>query len=100
GFTRYKYSAADGGYPMYYPYWNRHNDNANNSVMGNMEFQVVRNNIYKLRVTSINSLGHPVIPDDDPDPFDPEDPDEKEDVYFTVEVMILPWVVRVNDIDF
>ncbi|MDE6588618.1 MAG: Mfa1 family fimbria major subunit [Paramuribaculum sp.] len=100
GFTRYQYSDADNGYPMYYPYWNRHNNNDNNSVMGHMEFQVVRNNIYKLRVTSINSLGHPVIPDDDPDPFDPEDPDEKEDVYFTVEVMILPWVVRVNDIDF
>ncbi|MDE7151326.1 MAG: hypothetical protein K2O27_03595, partial [Candidatus Amulumruptor sp.] len=36
GFTRYKYSAADGGYPMYYPYWNRHNKNDNNSVMGHM----------------------------------------------------------------
>lgn len=99
-FTRYTYNAADEGYPMYYPYWNRHNDNMNNSVMGHMEFQVVRNNIYKLRVTDISALGHPTKPGDDPDPFDPEDPDEKEDVYFTVDVAIVPWVVRVNDITF
>lgn len=106
GFTVYESenigtpSAPKYVYPMYYPYWNRHNDNGNNSMMGHMEFQVVRNNIYKLCVTAINGLGHPTKPGNDPDPFNPENPDEKEDVFFEVDVQVLNWVVRVNDITF
>lgn len=100
GFAIYRYDSTLQGYPMHYYYWNRHDDNGNPAVMGHMEFQVVRNNIYKLRVTDIKGLGHPTKPGDDPDPFDPEDPDEEENVYFTVKVAIVPWVVRVNDITF
>ena len=91
---------------MVYYYWNRHNDNNDNSVMGIMEFCVVRNNVYKLAVTSINNFGHPVPgvdpnPDPvDPDPVDPDDPDEETNVYFNVSVKVLPWVVRVNNIEF
>ena len=103
GFTRYM--PVDGKYPMVYYYWNRHNDNNDNSVMGIMEFCVVRNNVYKLAVTSINNFGHPVPgvdpnPDPDPDPVDPDDPDEETNVYFNVSVKVLPWVVRVNNIEF
>lgn len=88
------------GYYCYYFYWNRHNDNGNNSKMGQMEFATVRNNVYKLQVTKIGELGHPRKPDNDPDPVDPEDPDEEDKVYMDVKVEVLPWVVRVNDIEF
>ncbi|MCM1052284.1 MAG: Mfa1 family fimbria major subunit [Paenibacillus sp.] len=85
-------------YPVYYPYYNRHNDNTNNTVMGIMEFGVVRNNIYKLAVTNVLEFGHPGNPGDDPDPEDPDDPDETPKTYFRVQVRVLPWVVRVNNI--
>ena len=96
GFTRY--SAEDGKYYAYYYYWNRHNDNENNKEMGDMEFAVVRNNVYKLCVDYINKLGHPVPGNADPDPVDNDDPDESGEYYFGVTVKVVPWVVRVNHI--
>ncbi|WP_026207840.1 Mfa1 family fimbria major subunit [Butyricimonas synergistica] len=102
-FTIYQ-SSKEGsdpvGYYCYYYYWNRHNDNGENGSMGPMEFGVVRNNVYKLAVTKIDRLGHPRISDNDPDPIDPDDPDEKSDVYLTVSVEVLPWTVRINNIEF
>lgn len=92
------YRAIDGKYFLYYPYYNRHNDNGNNTVMGQMEFASVRNNIYKLAVTEIMKYGHPGNPGDDPDPEKPEDPDESPETYFTVKVQVVPWVVRINNI--
>ena len=68
--------------------------------MGPMEFQVVRNNVYKLAVTEISKLGHPRKTENDPDPEDPDNPDEESNVYFKVRVEVLPWVVRVNNIEF
>lgn len=102
-FTLYQSSKDDdngNGYYCYYFYWNRHNDNGNNGVMGPMEFAVVRNNVYKLAVTKIDRLGHPRITENDPDPVDPDNPDEKGDVYLTLTVEVLPWTVRINDIEF
>ncbi len=110
GFTLYQASddgdgitdgAHDGvGYYFYYYYWNRHNDNQLPGTMGTMEFGTVRNNVYKLAVTNIRKLGHPRISDNDPDPTDPEDPDENGDLFITVSVEVLPWVVRENNIEF
>ena len=104
GITVYRASNegdSDGwGYYCYYFYWNRHNDNGKPGIMGPMEFATVRNNVYKLSVTKISEFGHPRIPDFDPDPVDPKDPDEEPKVYFQVKVEVLPWVVRVNDIEF
>lgn len=101
-FTLYQSSidGEDAGYYCYYYYWNRHNDNQDLSVMGPMEFAVVRNNVYKLAVTGIKQLGHPRIPENDPDPKDPDDPDESSDIYITLSVEVLPWAVRVNNIEF
>lgn len=105
GFTGY---SADGGkYYTYYYYWNRHNDNLKPYDMGIMEFAVVRNNVYKLCVESISKFGHPTPPTDpthptdpDPDPVEPDDPDESVNYYFTVTVKVLPWTVRINNIEF
>lgn len=101
-FTIYESSIDEGkaGYYCYYFYWNRHNDNGNNGIMGPMEFDVVRNNVYKLAVTGIRKLGHPRVTENDPDPVDPENPDEDGDVYLSVSVKVLPWVVRINNIEF
>ena len=110
GFTGY--SAKDGKYYAYYYYWNRHNDNLDNNTMGIMEFAVVRNNVYKLAVNAINRFGHPTPPtpptptdpnpdpDPDPDPVKPGDPDESVNYYFNVTVKVLPWTVRINNIEF
>ena len=98
GFTVFE--PTNGKYEVLYYYWNRHNDNNNDGSMGPMEFGVVRNNVYKLSVTGVNKFGHPTNPDNDPDPEDPEDPDESDNVYFSVMAKVLPWVVRVNDIEF
>lgn len=103
GFTIYQSSLdADSGpgYYCHYYYYNRHNDNQKPGVMGPMEFGVVRNNVYKLAVTKISALGHPRIPENDPDSPKPDDPDESDDIYFTVTCRVLPWVVRVNNIEF
>lgn len=109
GFTAYV-ANSEGNYEAIYYYWNRHNDNGDNTVMGKMEFDVVRNNVYKLAVTNINKYGHPYLDPDktpenpdvpvDPDPEDPTDPDEEKNYYFTVTVKVLPWVVRINNIEF
>lgn len=105
GFTGY--SPEGGKYYTYYYYWNRHNDNLDPYNMGIMEFAVVRNNVYKLCVESIAKFGHPTPPTDptnptdpDPDPVDPDDPDESVNYYFTVSVKVLPWTVRINNIEF
>ncbi len=105
GFTGY---SADGGkYYTYYYYWNRHNDNDDPYTMGIMEFAVVRNNVYKLCVESISKFGHPTPPTDptnptdpDPDPVKPDGPDESVNYYFNVTVKVLPWTVRINNIEF
>lgn len=88
------------GYYCYYYYWNRHHDNQKPSTMGPMEFAVVRNNVYKLAVTKISRLGHPRISENDPKKPTPDTKDETDDIYFTVTNEILPWVVRVNNIEF
>ncbi|MDD6829895.1 MAG: Mfa1 family fimbria major subunit [Bacteroidales bacterium] len=107
GFTGY--SPKGGKYYNYYYYWNRHNDNLDNNIMGIMEFAVVRNNVYKLAVNSINRFGHPTPPDPtnpdpdpepDPDPVKPDGPDESVNYYFNVTVKVLPWTVRINNIEF
>lgn len=41
----------------YYTWWVRHCNDNDNSTKGDMEYAVVRNNIYKLKVNSIYSLG-------------------------------------------
>ena len=103
GFTLYQ-TSKDGsegiGYYCYYNYWNRHNSNGKNSIMGPMEFAVVRNNVYKISVTDIDNIGHPRLTVNDPTPPTPNTDDEIDDVYIRVDVEVLPWVVRINNVEF
>lgn len=92
--------SADGEYYVYYVYRNRHNDNGKATVMGPMEFATVRNNVYKLAVTMVSDFGHTNDPMDDTEPDDPNEEDETPKTYFKVSCHVLPWIVRVNNIDF
>lgn len=49
----------------YYTWWVRHSNDNNDGAKGIMEYAIVRNNIYKLTVNSIYSLGDPVPEDDE-----------------------------------
>lgn len=93
GFKAYE-ADADKKYTMYYFYYNRHSSNGNNSLMGENEFGVVRNNVYKLAVTTCGRFGEPEST------TKPDDPDEEENAYFTVSCVVMPWTVRVNNIEF
>ena len=75
----------------YYHYMIKHVDNNDPATMGIMEYGVVRNNVYKLNVTSIKEIGA-----NTPE-IDPETPDETEKVYIAVSVTVKPWTVRSNE---
>lgn len=93
GFTIYKPTSDDpakGKYLCYYFANNTHNDNNDPTTVGPMEFATVRNNVYKLAVTSIKRFGS----------FKPSEQLEDWDTYFKLEVESKPWTVRVNNIDF
>jgi len=52
-----------GVYETYYTYWIRHRNNASDP-MGPMEFGIVRNNFYRMVVTSITGIGNSAITPD------------------------------------
>lgn len=78
------YSAATAGNPagyyLDYYYFIQHNDNSIDGMMGVMEYGVVRNNIYRLSLLSIDGL---------PRPYDPEGPDEDDRI--TLQVRVRKW---------
>ena len=82
-----KFEKSDEGYMCYYTYWIRHLDNYNPTVMGVMEFGVVRNNLYRMLVTNVSGLGY------HEQPIDPDTPDEGE-TYLKVVLNVKPWIVR------
>lgn len=82
-----KYEKSDDGYRCYYIYWVRHLDNYKPTVMGVMEFAIVRNNLYRMRVSGISGLGEPSVP------IVPDTPDEGE-TYLKVVLNVKPWIVR------
>lgn len=72
----------------YYPYWIRHSNNSSTEA-GIMEFCIVRNNIYKLKVNSFSGAGK-FIPYD-PGTDSPENPGEESSIRMFVNVT--PWRV-------
>lgn len=62
--------------------------------LGNMEFAIMRNNIYSLSVSNINIIGDPWV-----DPI-PSTPDEVAKPKLEVHAEIMPWIVRYHDIEF
>ncbi len=76
----------------YYPHWIRHADNGQPTAVGPMEFGIVRNNIYDMKVTAIKHLGLSEV-----DPTDPTNPDEENTLSIEVELYVKDWVVRSNE---
>ena len=70
----------------YYPYWIRHSNNGKSDEMGIMEFGIVRNNIYKLSVKSLNGFGITKL--------HPDTPDEDDQLYLAVDLYVEEWVLR------
>lgn len=75
------YSAATSdnpaGYYIDYFYFIKHNDNNIDGLMGVMEYGIVRNNIYRLSLLSIDGL---------PRPYNPDGPDEDDRIELMVRV--------------
>lgn len=88
-----KYVDLYAGGVCYYTTYLRHINNNNNQSMGIMEYAIVRNNIYKLSINTVNKLGDPVPP------TDPEPPVESSDTYLDVTVNVLNWTTRDNAVD-
>lgn len=87
----------------YYKYWIKHlGGSADNSIMGAMEYAIVRNNVYKMEVTGVNGLGQGDTGkggnDADTSIVTPGDDCETQTVYIQVKMTIKPWIVRKNDI--
>ncbi|MDF9830793.1 Mfa1 family fimbria major subunit [Parabacteroides sp. PF5-6] len=66
--------------------------NTNPDFMNFGRWGVVRNNMYQLTLKNVNGPGKPTIPD-------PEGPDDKKQYWLSVDIQVLPWVVRTQDID-
>lgn len=88
----------------YYTTQIKHLDNNMANAMGNMEFAVVRNNIYSLAVSTLKNIGTAYIDGNDPtqkdQPNKPDIDDETGEGNIQLNVKIIPWVVRYNNIEF
>lgn len=84
----------NGNTCYYYTTEIKHFDNNDPTALGNMEFAIMRNNIYSLAVTSIKEIGDPFV-----DPT-PNMPNESDKAYISINTVMEPWIVRYNDIEF
>ena len=105
GFKIYPKDEKDNNFYCYYYYWVRHNASAetnNNQQMHAMEFGVVRNNVYKIAVTSVKGLGEPADfepnPDQNDDPVKPTDKTSSANI--NVSINVKPWEKRVDNVEF
>lgn len=104
----YASAITEGGYNLTYLYFIRHNHKtgaakaddgkqtdaekrADKETTDPMEFAVVRNNIYRLKVTGFNSL---------PDDYNPEDPCESLELDIAVQLSINAWYFRNVEMEF
>ena len=89
----FKKGSADGKFVCYYPYWIKHisSDDVAEDVM---EFGIVRNNVYKVTVTSIQGVGKDGVTEDIITDTETDDPTT---VLLNVKLSIKPWTVRTNN---
>lgn len=87
-----KESTTDGKFICYYPYWIKHLP-SDDTAEGVMEFGIVRNNVYKVTVTSIQGVGKDGVTEDIITDTETDDPTT---VLLNVKLSIQPWIVRTN----
>ena len=88
----FKRGSADGKFVCYYPYWIKHIP-SENTAEDVMEFGIVRNNVYKVTVTSIQGVGKDGVTEDIITDTETDDPTT---VLLNVKLSIKPWTVRTN----
>lgn len=103
----------------YYTWRIRHSNDGDDSARGIMEYAIVRNNIYKLRISDIYALGDEIpfpapdpmptptptptpdpVPDPEPNPDpepEPEPEPEKEKVRINIEVIVEKWTTLADE---
>lgn len=75
--------------------WEAGNDTyGKNNINWLGRYGVLRNNWYELSVHSVSGPGYPDVPK-----VNPEDPDDVNDQYINVEVKILDWALRKQQVD-
>lgn len=98
----------------YYTWRVRHSNDGNDATQGIMEYAIVRNNIYRMRISGIYGLGGEVpFPGSDPTPTPPDKPDKPDEpdepdepdipdpeppstAKIKIEVSVEPWVDMEN----
>lgn len=75
-------------------YYDNVNDYTNENHLG--RYGVVRNNWYELNITSVSGPGYPEIPEI---PTDPGDPDDSGEGFVKMEINILSWAKRTQDVE-
>jgi hypothetical protein len=82
----------------YYFYYIRHLDNNDNTVMGPMEFAIVRNNSYDIK---INRIAMPAYTLDEAEDINPGDDIEKNSttMYLDADIVVRPWISRPQTTD-
>lgn len=78
---------------FYYSAQIKHFEDNLNDQLGVMEYAIMRNNIYSLKVASIADLGDARLN------LSPSQSVVDVRAYISLEVSILPWIVRFNDLD-
>lgn len=78
---------------FYYSAQIKHFEDNLNNQLGVMEYAIMRNNIYSLKVASIADLGDARLN------LSPSQSVVDVRAYISLEVSILPWIVRFNDLD-
>ena len=78
---------------FYYSAQIKHFDDGDPETIGIMEYAIMRNNIYSLGVKSIQDIGDATLN------LTPNTPISDIRAYVDLEVTILPWIVRFNDLD-
>lgn len=82
----------EAGQPTYKDVTRLTLEESNKKYLG--RYGVLRNNWYSLSVKSISNLGYPEVPE-----VKPTVPDDENDKYINVEVKILDWAKRTQDIN-
>lgn len=82
------YGSVDyyAGGVSYYKIMIKHDNDTDKSNNELGEFGVVRNSVYDINITSINSPGYPKIPDPKP-----ETPDEVEEAWLSLDIKVNEW---------
>ena len=78
---------------FYYSSGIKHVDDGSAETSGVMEYAIMRNNIYSLAVNGVTEIGDAQLT------LTQSTPIEDIRAYVTLEVSILPWIVRFNDIE-